>query len=398
MEGSAVKLRQRSSGRRGNAPRFGTMKVVSVINYKGGVGKTTLTANLAAYLACLGKRVLLVDMDPQCSLTLSFMSEERWKELSEGGETLKGWFDKVRRNQVGCPLQLSPLVAHEKLVVNGHLKRYGFVGSVSLIPSDIDLMDVDLDLAQMLYSRKGEEQEMAERFVHLHGILREYIHSSDMEEFDAVLVDCPPNFNIVTKTAIVASDSIVTPVVPDEMSTRGVRHLVDKCEELANGRDGQKGFNSHSQILGKEVLSIPNIQAIVPMIWKVTSTGSGGVSAAHEQFVARLKADLPDIVRAGGAAIVRGFRHRSSFFANPEGIPVFIQPTRDCGDVWGSVADAVQEVAAQLGWNAPGNVRLSEKWADLSQYDPKWRRPQGWKREFAWKLSKLLKDAEEESK
>nr|MBQ6740177.1 ParA family protein [Synergistaceae bacterium] len=51
------------------------MKVVSVINYKGGVGKTTLVSNLAAYAASQGKRVLMIDLDPQMSLTLSFITD-----------------------------------------------------------------------------------------------------------------------------------------------------------------------------------------------------------------------------------------------------------------------------------------------------------------------------------
>ena len=390
-------MRQRSNGRRGNASCFGTMKVVSIINYKGGVGKTTLTANLAAYLACLGKRVLLVDMDAQCSLTLSFMPVAQWEELSKNDETLKGWFYKVKDSGLtGETPNLHPLAVSNKLAVNGYLSRSGFKGTISLIPSDIGLLDVDLHLAPMLYTMDGDKTAIAKRFVFLHEVLRGQIHSPVMEKFDAVLVDCPPNFNIVTKTAIVASDVIVTPVIPDEMSTRGIRHLLSKCNELANGQNEYKGLNVHRKILDKSPLPIPNIKAIVPMIWKVTSRGDGDFAEAHGQFVESLKSGLTDVIESG-AAIIDGFRHRASFFASAE-FPVLICPTSDQEDVWGSVADAVQGVAAQLGWNAPGNVRLSEKWADLSQYTPILRRPQGWKQQFAWKLSKLLKDAEEEPK
>jgi len=69
--------------------------VVSVINYKGGVGKTTLTANIGAELAARGRRVLLVDLDPQASLTFSFVQIEEWEERYAGSRTLLQWYDSV---------------------------------------------------------------------------------------------------------------------------------------------------------------------------------------------------------------------------------------------------------------------------------------------------------------
>ena len=71
------------------------MKVVSVINYKGGVGKTTLVSNLAAYAASQGKRVLMIDLDPQMSLTLSFMPVEAWERSYADIKTLKNFFNAI---------------------------------------------------------------------------------------------------------------------------------------------------------------------------------------------------------------------------------------------------------------------------------------------------------------
>ena len=69
------------------------MPVVAVINYKGGVGKTTTTANLAAELAWRGKRILLIDMDAQASLTFSFVRPDYWSQALEKSKTIKAWFD-----------------------------------------------------------------------------------------------------------------------------------------------------------------------------------------------------------------------------------------------------------------------------------------------------------------
>ena len=77
------------------------MKVVSVINYKGGVGKTSLTTNLGAELAWRGKKVLLLDLDAQASLTFSFISPDDWRDNYENEGTIKSWFESFE-NGLEC--------------------------------------------------------------------------------------------------------------------------------------------------------------------------------------------------------------------------------------------------------------------------------------------------------
>lgn len=72
------------------------MYVVSVINYKGGVGKTTVTANLGAELANRGMKVLLIDLDPQASLTFGFYDPDDWRDRLRDGRTVKRWYDGLR--------------------------------------------------------------------------------------------------------------------------------------------------------------------------------------------------------------------------------------------------------------------------------------------------------------
>jgi chromosome partitioning protein len=69
------------------------MEIVSVINYKRGVGKTTITANLAAEFAFRGLKVLALDLNPQASLTFSFVGVDEWRSKFEQGHTIKNWYD-----------------------------------------------------------------------------------------------------------------------------------------------------------------------------------------------------------------------------------------------------------------------------------------------------------------
>ena len=68
------------------------MPTVSVINYKGGVGKTTIVANIAAELAWRGKKVLMIDLDPQASLTFSFLSVDFWRQNYADTTTIRNWY------------------------------------------------------------------------------------------------------------------------------------------------------------------------------------------------------------------------------------------------------------------------------------------------------------------
>lgn len=80
------------------------MQIISVINYKGGVGKTTVTANLAGELAYRGKKVLLLDMDAQASLTFSFVTPDYWDSNLENSKTIKNWFDCISEGVSTMPL------------------------------------------------------------------------------------------------------------------------------------------------------------------------------------------------------------------------------------------------------------------------------------------------------
>ncbi len=119
------------------------MHIVSVINYKGGVGKTSLTSNLAAELAWNGKRVLLIDLDAQASLTFSLITPNDWATNFANSSTIKQWFDSY---DTGNPISLANLI-HTPQRIRNSLRGNG---KIDLIASHLGLINVDLELATKL--------------------------------------------------------------------------------------------------------------------------------------------------------------------------------------------------------------------------------------------------------
>lgn len=196
------------------------MKTISVINYKGGVGKTTITANIAAELAFRGKNVLTIDLDPQASLTFSFITVDEWRKNYEKSKTIKNWYDAFIDKDT--ELNLNSLIAHPKRVNSGQ-------GSLDLICSHLALINVDLELATRLIG--GTERDLRNNYLRVHSRLRLGLESLN-EGYDYVLIDCPPNFNIVTKTAVTASNYLLVPTKPDYLSTLGIEQLEKHVSEL----------------------------------------------------------------------------------------------------------------------------------------------------------------------
>ena len=192
------------------------MHVISVINYKGGVGKTTLTANIAGELAFRGYDVLMIDLDPQASLTFSFIDPESWRNEVASVWTIKNWFStkKKYREKNFNKLIISPESVNDALDGRGKL---------DLISSHLELINVDLELATQLGG--VDVQTIGEQYIKVYRRLKEGLGQIPDVAYDYVIIDCPPNFNIVTKSAIVACDYVLIPAKADYLSTMGIELL-----------------------------------------------------------------------------------------------------------------------------------------------------------------------------
>lgn len=228
------------------------MKVVSIINYKGGVGKTTLTANIGAQLAWTGKKVLLIDLDPQASLTFSFMKPDDWKNNFSKDKTIKTWFDSFSDLNFR-ELYLKSLVVHPEVITEA---LQSGKGCLDLICSHLGLLNVDLELASEL---GGASLKQAKRnFFKVHKRLADGIDNDLRNEYDVLLIDCPPNFNIVTKTAIVSSDYIFIPAKPDYLSTLGIDYLIRSLKSLVGDFNEYKEQDDDGTIrsINPEILGV----------------------------------------------------------------------------------------------------------------------------------------------
>lgn len=187
-------------------------RIISLINLKGGVAKTTTTVALAETLSShFGKRILVIDLDPQTNATTMLIGEKRWKEINEKGWTLATLFkDALDPNNKAFNLQKT-LQKRVSDVQGAEL--------VDLLPSSLDLIDVQDKLAS---APTGQFYSVTPI-----DLLRLAVKSV-LDNYDLVLVDCPPNLGIITLNGLRISEGYIIPTVPDVLSTYGIPQIVKR--------------------------------------------------------------------------------------------------------------------------------------------------------------------------
>jgi chromosome partitioning protein len=194
---------------------------ISTINLKGGVGKTTTTVALAEMLAVeFDQRVLLVDLDPQTNLTTILIGEEAWKERNEADQTLAQLFKDALSDEEERKFDLDEALLSGVSAV----EEVAETGNLDLLPSSLNLIDIQDRLASMpagrYYSRSPGEI--------LHTALKQ-----NLDDYDWVLIDCPPNLGLITLNGLRISQGYIIPTIPDILSTYGIPQIVSRVSDFA---------------------------------------------------------------------------------------------------------------------------------------------------------------------
>ena len=189
-------------------------KIIAIVNQKGGVGKTTTSINLAASLGVLGKKVLLVDLDPQGNATTG-----------------------VGINKGDISSSIYEVLTLKDSINNAIIKTKS--KNLYLLPAYLNLAGVDMELIEI--EKKAKEQGTSfNRVTRLKDELGKV-----KQEFDFILIDCPPSLGILTTNALAAADSVLIPVQCEYFALEGIMQLINTimlAQRKVNPNLGIEGF------------------------------------------------------------------------------------------------------------------------------------------------------------
>lgn len=177
--------------------------IIALANQKGGVGKTTTCVNLAAALGLSGQRVLLIDLDPQGNATAGSGLDRSALEYSIT-EVLLG----------ECPVEKSIVMETE--------------GGYSILPTNMDLTAAEVALLESPHREKSLSKALA----------------SITQQYDFILIDCPPSLNMLTLNGLVAANAVVIPMQCEYYAMEGLTALMNTIDQL------RTGANPHLELLG----------------------------------------------------------------------------------------------------------------------------------------------------
>ncbi len=266
-------------------------KRVSIINFKGGVGKTTLAFHLGTGLARHPhkKRVLLIDMDHQSSLSVLCLGTDGWRNAINSKRTV----DEVFRSFVGQEAR-----PDSKIIINNpmfeKLKKYllsmkktdylrGAYLGMDLVPASLSLDDVEIELTASHHGN-AIQSEWNKRTL----ICRWIEENSIDERYDYIIFDCPPATKIVSQNAIAASHGYLIPVVPEAVMERGTPHL---HQMVRTGIDDRLKALALMKEANPRPMHVPDTRLVGVVVTRIQTAPNAhsGYTDDHTQHLRSLK-------------------------------------------------------------------------------------------------------------
>ncbi|MCB1322200.1 MAG: ParA family protein [Leptospiraceae bacterium] len=242
-------------------------RCLSFVNFKGGVGKTSLAVNIAAYLAqSKGRKTLLVDMDPQSNASQWLLQFKLWQKLNEKPEHTVYAIFLDKDHNVGQNLIQAPVKKADGQII---------IGKLDVLPSCFKLMDLEHEY------RERPGVPYYHHFYHHIGIF--------FPHYEYIIFDCPPNLYRGSTCAIFASDEIYVPCNADRMSYTGFSYLIRKLQQLRSNLNmtvANIGTRNPAQVRGV-IMNDGNPRANYTVIYE-----------EFEILIARLRQEAPEVLAA----------------------------------------------------------------------------------------------------
>lgn len=251
------------------------MKAIAMFNNKGGVGKTTLTCNLASYFARQGKKVLLIDADPQCNSTVYCFTEEIFSKV---------YYDKEGFTIHNIIKPVNQGIGYAQNIKEYYIDNFGFY----FIAGDPQLALFEDTLASdWSASLSGGERGIRTTLTFLN-LVRRY------EDFDYVIFDMGPSLGAINRSILLACDYFVTPLSSDIFSLLAIENIGDIINKWRNAfKDGFSRCTDED--LKKEFLPLPYVQFLGYVTQQYTSKTVDGERRPVQAFE-RILAKVPKII------------------------------------------------------------------------------------------------------